>query len=291
MNPVLIQALSDARRTLEEKGIESARLESELLLAHILGWERHQLYLNKDYVLTPGQIDAYKSLLERRAAGEPLQYITGVRYFMGLPFYVDSRVLIPRWETELLTEYTISRAREKGRVSILDLCTGSGAIAVSLAVNLPDAEITAADIEQGALEVAKKNAEENGVLSRISFYQGDLFASLPPEKFKGYFDIIVSNPPYVPTGEIGRLMTEVRDYEPISALDGGEDGLDFYRRIARDGWRYLKAGGFIALEIGYGQSNKIQDIFLKSGYYHRHECHKDLAGIERFVVFYKKQGE
>jgi len=276
---------------LEDKGIESARLESELLMSHLLGWERHELYFKKDFILPSRQMESFKRMLERRLAGEPVQYITGVRYFMGLPFHVDSRVLIPRWETEQLTDYVLNKAKGKSKVFILDLCTGSGAIAVSLAVNLPDAEITATDIETGALEVARKNAEKLGVIQHISFYQGDLFASLKDAKFHGYFDIIVSNPPYIPTGEISALMTEVRDYEPVTALDGGKDGLDFYRRISRDAWQYLKDDGLIALEIGYGQSRQVQDIFLKTGLYHRQECHKDLAGIERFVVFYKKQGE
>jgi release factor glutamine methyltransferase len=271
--------------------VESASLESEMLLCHILGWQRHELYLRKDYLLTQEQFQTFKDMLERRLAGEPVQYITGTRYFMGLPFYVDKSVLIPRWETELLTEYVIEKAKKKSRpAAILDLGTGSGAIAVSLAVNLPAAEITAVDIKDNALSVARKNAKANEVFHRINFYWGDLFLPLESVQFNNYFDIIVSNPPYIPTGEIDNLMTEVKDYEPVSALDGGADGLDFYHRLAGEAWRYLKDDGLIAMEIGYGQSGPVQEIFLKTGLYHSQEVHKDLVGIERFVVFYKKQG-
>lgn len=274
---------------LQAKGVESPRLDCEILLSNILGWQRHELYLNRDYPLTSEQMHVFNGMLQRRLAGEPIQYITGTKYFMGLPFHVDPRVLIPRWETELLTEYVLRIAKKMLQpAAVLDLGTGSGAIAVSLAVYLVKADITAVDIQEKALEVAKKNAKDNGVFHQINFYHGDLFSSLDSAHFREYFDVIVSNPPYIPTGEIPELMPEVSKYEPVTALDGGTDGLDFYRRIAREACGYMKDGGLIAMEIGYGQSKSVQDIFMETGLYHRQEVHKDLAGIERFVVFHKK---
>lgn len=277
------------RQMLQNKGVECSRLECEMLLSHILGWQRHELYLQKDRPLTPKQLQIYQGMLQRRLDGEPIQYITGTRAFMGLSFHVDNRVLIPRWETELLTEYVLHAAQKKQPpVTILDLGTGSGVIAVSLAVNLPRANIIAIDIREDALEVARENAKNNGVLGRIEFHHGDLFAPLEPVDFHEYFDMIVSNPPYIPTGDIDDLMPEVREHEPVSALDGGADGLFFYRKIAGEAWRYLKDDGLIAMEMGYGQSSSIQELFLETGAYHGQEVHKDLAEIDRFAVFHKK---
>lgn len=289
MKPLLMEALTTGSQMLQNKGAESARLECEMLLSHILGWQRHELYLRKDWILTEEQIQAFTDMLQRRLDGEPIQYITGTREFMGLPFFVDKRVLIPRWETELLTEYVLGVLRKKNQpAAVLDLGTGSGAIAVSLAVHFPRASITAVDIREDALQVARENAKRNGVLSCIDFYKGDLFSPLKPARYHEYFDAIVSNPPYIPTGEINGLMPEVREHEPASALDGGADGLFFYRRIADQAWRYLKEEGLIAVEIGYGQSSSVQELFLETGAYQGQEVHKDLAGIDRFLVFQKK---
>ena len=287
---------------LQSRGMEPepARLECELLLAHILGVKRHHLYLNDHGILAQDQTNTFTAMLERRLKGEPLQYILGTWEFMGLPFQVDPRVLIPRWETEWLVDTILKTIKgKKTNPRILDLGTGSGAIAVSLAYFLPEAVVTAADIQADALQVAKDNAALNGISDRIHFLHGDMFAPLfssgHPLLSSGHrlkFDVIVSNPPYIPSEEIPSLMKDVRDYEPVTALDGGMDGLDFYRRIAADAWDYLDDNGFCAMEVGAGQSREIEGIFSDSGIpWQTPEIHKDPAGIERIVVFHKSRND
>lgn len=277
---------------LKKRGVESARLECELLLAHILGIQRHQMYLNEAILLSPDQRQAFDCMLQRRLKGEPLQYIIGTWEFMGLPFKVDPRVLIPRWETEWLVDAILAKVRQRESfLHILDLGTGSGAIAVSLAYYLPKAKVIAVDIQEGALHVAAENARENGVSHRVDLLHGDMFAPLGLPEYKNKFDVIVSNPPYIPTEEIGSLMKEVRDYEPVSALDGGHDGLDFYRQIARDSGGYLSEEGFVAMEMGAGQSKGVSEIF--SGWnstWQPVEIIQDLAGIDRIALIHKRQG-
>ncbi len=288
--PGLMDALRAGQRLLQSRAPESARLECEMLLSHILGCQRHQLYVRGNEPLPREQLSAFRSMLDRRRKGEPIQYILGSREFMGLPFHVDDRVLIPRWETETLVEWLLNRWKS-GPVHILDLGTGSGAIAVSLAFYLPASRITAVDIGEEALLAARENAEQNGVADRIRFLQGDLFCALEDAGVGECFDGIVSNPPYIPTGDIGGLMTEVRDYEPRIALDGGEDGLGYYRRIAEAASPFLNRDGLVAVEMGYGQSPQVQDIFLQTGDYTLGGIRKDLAGTERAAIFLKKQGE
>ncbi len=208
---------------------------------------------------------------------------------MGLDFNVDKRVLIPRWETEVLVEYALEALNQKpAPVYILDIGTGSGAIAISMAVYLPDSKVTAVDISEAALTVACENAKHNKVTDRIDFLLGDLFCSLDIDKYAGYFDAVISNPPYIPANEIKGLMTEVKDYEPWSALDGGEDGLDYYRRIAAHAHVFLKDKGLIAVEMGYGQSRSVEDIFMSTGRYELAGIQKDLAGIQRVAAFHKR---
>jgi len=287
-----MDALRAGQRLLQSRAPESARLECEMLLSHILGCQRHQLYVRGNEPLPREQLSAFRSMLDRRRKGEPIQYILGSREFMGLPFHVDDRVLIPRWETEILVEWLLNHWKSgPGSVHILDLGTGSGAIAVSLAFYLPASRVTAVDIREEALLAARENAEQNGVADRIRFLQGDLFCALEDSGGRERFDGIVSNPPYIPTGEIGGLMTEVRDYEPRIALDGGEDGLGYYRRIARAASPFLNQDGLVAVEMGYGQSPQVQDIFLQTGNYTFGEIRKDLAGTERMAIFLKRQGE
>jgi len=290
--PGLMDALRAGQRLLQSRASESARLECEMLLSHILGCQRHELYIRGNELLSREQLSAFRSMLDRRRKGEPIQYILGSREFMGLPFHVDDRVLIPRWETEILVEWLLNHWKSvPGPVHLLDLGTGSGAIAVSLAFYLPASRITAVDIREEALLAARENAVQNGVADRIRFLQGDLFCALEGPGGKDRFDGIVSNPPYIPTGEIGGLMTEVRDYEPRVALDGGEDGLGYYRRIARAASPFLNRDGLVAVEMGYGQSPQVQDIFLQTGNYTLGGIRKDLAGMERVAIFLKRQGE
>jgi release factor glutamine methyltransferase len=285
----LMDALAEGQQRLQEKGIESARLECEMILSHILGYQRHQLYIKGNELLEPDRLLVFRSMLERRLKGEPVQYILGSREFMGLNFRVDKRVLIPRWETEVLVEYVVDKLKQKrSTLHILDLGTGSGAIAVSLAVYLPDSRITAVDVQEDALQAARENAEQNGAASRIEFLPGDMFSALDPVKHKEYFDAVVSNPPYIPSDEIQGLMPEVRDFEPRAALDGGPDGLNFYRRIAKDAHFFLKKDGLVVIEMGYGQSQPIQELFLSSGKYGRADILKDLAGIDRTAAFFRE---
>ncbi len=226
----------------------------------------------------------YLERLHRRLRGEPVQYILGHREFMGLDFHVNPSVLIPRGDTEVLVEYVIQECFSLKRPRILDLGTGSGAIAVSLAVLIKDAQIDAVDICAHALKVATKNARRHSVHPRIRFFQGDLFCSLSQiDPVEGY-DVIVSNPPYIPRQVIEGLMIEVKDYEPIMALDGGPDGLLFYRRILKEGTPYVKPGGLLAVEIGYDQAASVQELFEETGMYGAVTLIPDLAGINRVAT-------
>ena len=206
---------------------------------------------------------------------------------MGLNFAVNPSVLIPRQDTETLVELALKRAGEKKRsLSILDMCCGSGAIAVSMAHFLPKAKITACDISLEALEVARGNAARNGLNGRIEFRESDLFFMTKRKKtvrIKDSFDMILSNPPYIPTQDIDTLQTEVRDHEPIKALDGGSDGLDFYRRIAEDAFGSLKKDGLMFLEIGCDQAEAVTSLLSGAGYYSEIEVHKDLTGLDRVI--------
>jgi release factor glutamine methyltransferase len=284
-----MDVLIAGQQRLQEKGIESPRLECEMMMSQILGCQRHQLYIRGNEQLSQSLISEFNSMLERRLKGEPVQYILGTREFMGLDFNVDKRVLIPRWETEVLVEYALEALKQKpAPVHILDIGTGSGAIAVSMAVYLPGSKVTAVDISEAALTVACENAKHNKVTDQIDFLLGDLFCSLDIDKYAGYFDAVISNPPYIPANEIKGLMTEVKDYEPWSALDGGEDGLDYYRRIAAHAHVFLKDKGLIAVEMGYGQSRSVEDIFMSTGRYELAGIQKDLAGIQRVAAFHKR---
>ena len=283
-----MDALLEGQQLLLEKGIESARLECEMLMSHILKCERHQLYIMGNEPLELSLQLAYQSMLEKRLNGEPIQYILGNKEFMGLSLNVDRRVLIPRFDTEVLVESVLDAVASKpAPIRILDLGTGSGAIAISLAVHLPKSVITAVDIKEDALCVAQHNAELNMVSDKIDFYCGDLFYALDNDRYQGFFDVIVSNPPYIPSSDIDSLMTEVKDFEPRSALDGGRDGLDFYRRIADTAYKFLRLDGLVAVEIGYGQGSAVRSIFQEVGKYCEMITIKDLAGIDRVAAFNK----
>ncbi len=272
---------------LEEAKIADAKRDAETLLLYLEKADRTFLYVHRNDATDEYRADAYFSLIDRRAAGEPLQYILGSQEFMGLNFAVNPSVLIPRQDTETLVELALKRAGEKKRsLSILDMCCGSGAIAVSMAHFLPKAKITACDISPEALEVARGNAARNGLNGRIEFRESDLFFMTKRKKtvrIKDSFDMILSNPPYIPTQDIDTLQTEVRDHEPIKALDGGSDGLDFYRRIAEDAFGSLKKDGLMFLEIGCDQAEAVTSLLRGAGYYSEIEVHKDLTGLDRVI--------
>ena len=236
---------------------DHARRDAELLLLHHLGITRAQLLADPARELTPTQLAAYEAAITRRLANEPIQYITGSQEFYGLNFHVTPAVLIPRPETELLVEAVLARLPANSPLRIADIGTGSGILAITLAVHLPQAQITAIDISPEAIAVARRNAETHNVAERIHFTQSDLLTAIPNQRF----DAIVSNPPYVPTTDRETLHPQVRDHEPAQALFAGPTGLDIYARLIPQALAALTPGGLLALEIGHGQAEAIERVF------------------------------
>jgi release factor glutamine methyltransferase len=261
-----------------KRGVDSARLTAEVLLAHVLRVDRVRLYVDLDRPLAKDELAGYRALIERRSAGEPTQYLTGVREFYNRPFKVDPRVLVPRPETELLVEAILRAVPTETPSRTLDLCTGSGCIAVTLAAERSQASVWATDVSPGACELARVNAEALGVGGRVTVREGDLFAPLPAG---ARFDTVASNPPYVKSGEIAGLSREVQR-EPRAALDGGADGLDLIRRITRNAGEWLKPGGLLALEIGEEQGEAVRAL-LNDGGYTDVRIEKDLARLDRLA--------
>jgi len=260
-------------------------LDAELLLGELVGLDRAGLILKGQEELSEEDWAQYWEQLEKRRRGCPVQYLVREQEFMGLPFYVDERVLIPRPDTELLVEVVIEAMKVVDRPRILDLCTGSGAVAVSLAHYLKCGIVIGTDISPDALEVAQHNAEKNGVSERIHWHVGDLLEALPPGTEK--LDAVVSNPPYIQSAVIPTLDVNVREYEPRLALDGGSDGLDCYRRIVNGAAGWLKPGGLLALEIGYDQRNDLLTLIETTGLYGCTECRQDLAGHDRVILAWR----
>jgi len=255
---------------------ERARRDAETLLLHVVGKNRAWLMAHLDEDLGEEDAARFALLIARRTLGEPIQYITGEQEFFGLPFGVTPDVLIPRPETEHLVERAVELASGLTGVRILDVGTGSGAIAVALAHELPQAQITALDISAAALGIARGNAERNGVAGRIDFKLSDLLGAVEGERFA----MIVSNLPYVPEGDRGSLAVEVREHEPVLALFAGEDGLDVYRRLIPAAFAALEDGGFLLMEIGYGQSQAVSELLGDAGFAGI-EFVPDLQGILR----------
>jgi release factor glutamine methyltransferase len=257
---------------------ERARLDAQTLLLHLIGKDRAWLLSHPDEEFGGCKSIGYSQLIERRAAGEPIQYITGECEFFGLPFRVNRDVLIPRPETEHLVEKALELAADFAQPRIVDVGTGSGAIAVALAHKLPNAEVTAIDLSSAALQVAKGNAECNSVADRIRFLEGDLLASVAGEQF----DFVVSNPPYVANGDRELLAAEVREHEPELALFAGSHGLDIYRRLAPAAYQAVAPNTFALFEIGYGQADAIAQ-FLRAAGFKDIQFTKDLQGIDRVI--------
>jgi len=255
---------------------DRARMDSELLLMHVLERNRAWLMAHGDDDVPEDAWGKFVELLERRYRGEPIQHITGECEFYGLPFRVTRDVLVPRPDTEHLVEKVLELAQRFDRPRILDVGTGSGAIAVSLADKLLNAHVTATDLSESALAVARENAERNQLEGRVRFMHGDLLAPVAGEQF----EIVVSNPPYVPNTDRALIAVEVREYEPALALFGGEDGLDIYRRLIPAAHAALVSGGFIALEIGFTQAESIERL-LESNGFRNIEFTPDLQGIPR----------
>ena len=258
---------------LMEAKIPEAELDARLLLEEVCGTDRNDLLVHGDREIAPEQSERYLDFIHRRQKHEPLQQITGYQEFMGLRFKVTPDVLIPRQDTEILVE-EVMRYLHDG-MHILDMCTGSGCILLGLLKYSNDCEGTGCDISEPALKVAEENAKELSL--NASFVQSNLF-----ENISGKYEFIVSNPPYIPTGVIPTLMEEVRDHEPVSALDGREDGLYFYREIVEKAGEYLYPGGMLFFEIGYDQAEKVSSLMREAGYQEVTVC-KDLAGLDRVV--------
>ncbi len=275
----IFEVLKAATTRLETGGVDSPRLDAEVLLAHVLGCRRLSLYVDAEKVLPLESILKFNELITRRLEKIPVAYLTGTRDFMGLTFAVNESVLIPRPETELLTEGVGEFLRGLGgEVFFADLGTGSGAIAVSILKFVKTARACAVDMSAEALEVAKFNAQKFHVEDRIEFFCGDLFAPLEGK----VFNAIVSNPPYIPSGELETLQAEVKS-EPRLALDGGADGLNFYRRIISDAPRFLTTGGLLAVEVGINQAAAVKALMTAANFIDV-EIFKDLAGLERIVA-------
>ena len=273
----VLEAIQKSADFLGKKNVESPRLQTELLLAQLLKMPRMKLYLNFERVLLPTEIDSLRELVKRRGQREPLQHIVGSTSFCGFEISVNRNALVPRPETELLAElgWSFLATRHPPLVTALDFGTGTGCIAIALAAKSPNAKIIALDISSEAIALAKENAARNSVAERIEFLQGDGFSALAKQE---RFDLIISNPPYIPSAEIETLQPEVRNFDPHAALDGGADGLDFYRMLAVQAKPFLKTNGKIMLEFGDGQADSIKKIFdnekwiveaVKEDYSHR----------------------
>lgn len=263
------------------KGVDNPRLDAEVLLSHILCRDRLYLYVHYDQPLSVEELAAFRECVRKRAARVPVAYITGEKEFFGLTFSVSPAVLVPRPETELLVETVVKRLAGKSAPRIVDLGTGSGAITVSVLTQLPQATAVAVDISAAALAVAQTNAKRHAVAERVEWKQGDFW-----QPVSGLFDAIVSNPPYIPAADVRALAPEVQN-EPVLALDGGLDGLDYYRRLLSDGDAYLAPGGFIAVEIGINQAAAIGSLAGQSPFIVA-DVTADYAGIERVMVLTRR---
>jgi release factor glutamine methyltransferase len=280
----IIDLLKETKAYFEKCGIATARLDAELLLAQCLQRDRIRLYTDFEYQLTPDELARFREFVRRRGKREPVAYITGYKEFWSLRLAVTPDVLIPRPDTEVLVEETVKVMKARGSagpLSILDIGTGSGAIALALAKEFPDADIAALDVSAQALAVAQVNAQSCNFGGRIEFLCGDSLHGVPEGR---RFDAIVSNPPYIPSTDIDMLEPEIKNFEPRLALDGGPDGLDFYRAVIPHVYRYLNADGFVALEIGDGQGAAVAELFAAAGQYSAARIVKDYAHKDRVVT-------
>jgi release factor glutamine methyltransferase len=273
---VLAWAASDFRG----RGIESARLDAELLLSFVLGVDRIRLIIETDRPLLQNELSAYRELIKRRRGREPIAYILGKREFYGLDFRVNQAVLIPRPDSETLVEVALARTQERSMYGrALDLCTGSGCIAVAFKKQRPLWAVTATDLSPTAIEVARRNAERLGAIWGLRLLVGDLTAPLGQTE---RFDLITANPPYIPSAEVDQLDPGIRDFEPRMALDGGADGLDIVRRVVRQAAPLLERGGLLATEVAAGQASAVAELFASAGL-EAIERRKDYQGHERVV--------
>lgn len=264
---------------LKNSNIEYPKLKSRLLMQYILNETRQYVIVNDMKEISPNKEKEYFNAIKKLRTGIPLEYITHQKEFMKLNFFVNENVLIPRQDTEILVEEVIKISKKIGAKKILDLCTGSGAIAVSLAKYIPESKITAIDVSNNALKIAKKNAINNKVENQITFINSDMFTNVNNEKY----DIIVSNPPYIKTNVIKNLDEEVKK-EPYIALDGGSDGLFFYKKIVKESYEYLKYRGYLCMEIGFDQKIDVIELIENEDKFENTYCRRDLYDNDRVII-------
>lgn len=290
-NWTILKLLRWTAERFQKEGLSSPRLDAEVLLSSALGTDRVGLYSHFDKPLLPDELARYREMIRRRIRREPVAYITGRREFWSLSFKVNRHVLIPRPETEILVaealEKCLSRSFGPGDPKVLEIGTGSGAVAVALAKEVSSAVVTATDVSGEALALAEENAARNGVRERIMFLKGDLFS--PVEKDRR-FHLILTNPPYIPREEMADLLPDVRDFEPVLALDGGRGGLDFYRRVLPEVGDFLLPGGWFLAEIGAGQDQKVLELAGKNPALEAFAFAADLGGIKRVFGARKRSG-
>ncbi len=291
MSLVVKEILQIGERRLAGSHCPSPRVDAELLFCHMLSLDKTQLFLRQPTTIDQDTCEEYFKLIDARSTGIPTQYIMGYQEFMGLNFIVNEKVLIPRPETELLVNHILEEIKEKrtknllrSTYNVLDMCTGSGAIGISLSKLTSEVKVTAVDISEGALEVAEQNCKKHHVKNKVKLLQSDLFTSLKKGMLGEKYHIIVSNPPYIKRDHIPILQREVKEHEPLIALDGGDDGLDFYRRIITEAPDFLKKNGVLYLEIGYDQALDILALLAKVDKFDKVEVLKDFAGLDRIVI-------
>lgn len=275
------EAIKTGMNMLKEKNIEDATLKSKMIMKNVLGQNRQYIIANDLNQLDCKQEKEYFFEIEKLLENNPIEYITNKKEFMNLELYVNQDVLIPRQDTEILVEEVINILQniKAENIQILDMCTGSGAIAIALAKNVEKCIVDAVDISSGALEVVKKNIVKNKVEGRVNIINSDLFSKISNKKY----DLIVSNPPYIESNVIEKLDKQVQK-EPILALDGGDDGLDFYKKIINEAPSHLESDGYLCFEIGYNQKNAVQNLLSNSGKYQEIYCKKDLCGNDRVII-------
>ena len=280
------EAIKTGMNMIKEKNIEDATLKSKMIMENVLGQNRQYIIANDLNQLDYEQEKEYFFEIEKLLENNPIEYITNKKEFMNLELYVNQDVLIPRQDTEILVEEVINILQniKAENIQILDMCTGSGAIAIALAKNVEKCIVDAADISSGALEVVRKNVVKNQVEDKINIINSDLFSKVPNKKY----NLIVSNPPYIERNVIENLDKQVQK-EPIIALDGGEDGLDFYKKIINKASSYLESNGYLCFEIGYNQKNEVQNLLSNSGKYQNIYCKKDLCGNDRVIIAKKSE--
>ena len=274
------ELLLNGIQRLNEKNIQDSAIQARVLLSYVLKMDKNKLIINSEETVENQLEKTYLQLLGKLIDGKPIQYLTNQQEFMKINFYVDENVLIPQPDTEILVEEVLKYAHKTNtEIKILDLCTGSGAIGISLAKYIQNSKVWVSDISNNAIQIAKLNAEKNLVHTKMNFIESDMFKKIDENQF----DIIVSNPPYIKTKVIKTLPEQVKE-EPYIALDGGRDGLEFYKIIANEANNYLKKNGKIFLEIGFDQKEEVIEILKETGKYNNIECIKDLSGNDRVII-------